>query len=93
VTHPHYGHSPTYIRPSPAVGVKIATQKVPISTLTTGYLKNTPTIISIPFFIFFHFSLSLSSLPQPPSAVAKGQPFPNLKTKPFPTKKLQKSKN
>lgn len=31
-----------------SVGVKIATQKVPISTLTTSYLKNTPTIISIP---------------------------------------------
>jgi hypothetical protein len=66
--------------PSPAVRVKIVTQKVPISTLTTSYLKNTPTIISIPlfislkycflifffiFFFFFHFSLSLSALPQP----------------------------
>jgi hypothetical protein len=59
-------------RPSPAVEVKIATQKVSISTLTTDYLKNTPTIISIPLFIFlkyyflifffisFRFSLSLS---------------------------------
>jgi hypothetical protein len=44
-----------HIRPYPAVGVKIATQKVQISTLTTGYLKNTPTIISIPLFIFLKY--------------------------------------
>jgi hypothetical protein len=56
--HPDSNRHSTYsllLRPSPAVGVKIATQKVPISTLTTGYLKNTPTIISIPFFIFLKY--------------------------------------
>jgi hypothetical protein len=42
-------------RPSPAVRVKIATQKVSISTLSTGYLKNTPTIIFIPLFIFLKY--------------------------------------
>jgi hypothetical protein len=41
------------LRASPAVGVKVAIQKVPISTLTTSFLKNTQTIISIPLFIFF----------------------------------------
>jgi len=40
-------------RASLAVVVKIAIQKVSISTLTINYLKNTPTIISIPLFIFF----------------------------------------
>jgi hypothetical protein len=39
--------------PSPAVRVKIAIQKASISTLTTGFLKITPTIISIPHFILF----------------------------------------
>jgi hypothetical protein len=43
----------SHIWPFLAVGVKITTQKVPISTLTTGYVKNIPTIISIPLFIFF----------------------------------------
>jgi hypothetical protein len=42
-----------FLRASPAVRVNVATQKVSISTLTTGYLKNTPTIIFIPLFIFF----------------------------------------
>jgi hypothetical protein len=60
------------LRPSPAVRVKIATQKVSISTLITGYLKNTPTIISILLFIFlkycfliFFFIFLIFSLPLP----------------------------
>jgi hypothetical protein len=48
----HYRCEALTFRAFSAVGVKIATQKVSISTLTTSYLKNTPTIISIPLFIF-----------------------------------------
>jgi hypothetical protein len=43
------------LRPSPAVRVKIAIQKVSIFTLTTVYLKNTPTIIFISLFIFLKY--------------------------------------
>jgi len=69
-------------KPSPAVEVKIATQKVPIFTLTTVYPIFSPTVHSLLFFkyyfliILFYFfsfpshspiSLSLSGLPQPPT--------------------------
>jgi len=106
VTHPHYGHSPTYIRPSPAVGVKIATQKVPISTLTTGYLKNTPTIISIPFFIFlkyyflifffifYFFSLLPLTLQSPPTPKRSCQraTLPKSENQTLPNKKATEIK-
>lgn len=40
------------IRATPAVVVKIATKKLPISTLVTHFLKNTQTIL---FILLFHF--------------------------------------
>jgi predicted membrane protein len=43
------------LRSSPTVRVKISTKKISISTLTTGYLKNTQTIIFIPLFIFLKY--------------------------------------
>jgi hypothetical protein len=39
------------LRPSPAVKVKVATQKLQIFTLTTPTVKNTPTILFILLFI------------------------------------------
>jgi len=39
------------IRPSPAVKVKVATQKLQIFTLATPTVKNTPTILFILLFI------------------------------------------
>jgi hypothetical protein len=70
------------VRPSPAVEVKIATQKVPIFTLTTVYPIFSPTVHSLLFFkyyfliilfYFFFISLSLSDLP----LTLRSPPTPN----------------
>jgi hypothetical protein len=44
-----------HLRASPAVVVKITTEKVSISTLATHFLKNTPTILFILLFILFKY--------------------------------------
>jgi hypothetical protein len=75
----HLGHTiflSSFLRASPTREVKIATEKVQISTLATHFSKHNPTVhslfsLNIVFysfsylFIFFHFSLTLRSLPTP----------------------------
>jgi len=53
-----------HLRASPAVVVKITTEKVSISTLATHFLKNTPTILFILLFILFkyYFLIFISSV-------------------------------
>jgi hypothetical protein len=48
-----------HLRAFPAVVVKITTEKVPISTLATHFLKNTPTMFFILLFILFKYYFSI----------------------------------